>query len=147
LRVSVVAVICFRGEPTIDVIAVSNFQTSGIGRSPRDSVAATVLGKEARPLHAYFIPNFLRQCSNRKKQYGCDGYKQTPFHKSRFPIFKEIELPSKLLHKANNNALKARFYAIGVLTVCLERERERALKVPNCYNRVEPQGYSFPRHV
>jgi len=66
LGVAVEDVICFRREPTIDVIAVSHFQTAGVRRSPRDSVAGAVFGEEARSLHAHFIPEFLRESSNRK---------------------------------------------------------------------------------
>jgi len=49
LRIAVVAVVRFAGEPAIEVITVPNEKTTGICGCPRDPLAATVLRKKPVP--------------------------------------------------------------------------------------------------
>src|SRR5580658_9893302 len=52
LGIAVVAVVCFCGEPAVDVITVADEKPACICGCSRDALAVSVLGEEACPLQA-----------------------------------------------------------------------------------------------
>src|ERR1700733_2485923 len=59
LGVAVITVVCFAGEPAVEVITVTNEKPAGICSCPRDPLAVSVLGKKARALHTDLRPALL----------------------------------------------------------------------------------------
>jgi len=54
LSISIITVIALRRKPAVEVIAVSDRQSTGLGGGPRNSLAAAVFGKESCSLSAHF---------------------------------------------------------------------------------------------
>src|ERR1700728_1984815 len=59
LGIAVVAVVCFRGEPAVDVITVADEKPAAICGCPRDALAVGVLGEKTCPLQTDLRAAFL----------------------------------------------------------------------------------------
>src|ERR1700728_1168287 len=59
LGIAVVAVVCFRGEPAVDVITADGEEPAGICGCPRDALAVSVLGEKTCPLQTDLRAAFL----------------------------------------------------------------------------------------
>src|ERR1700756_359863 len=83
-RIAVVTIVCLGGEPTVDVVAVSDLKSTGLGGCVGDSVSLRVLGEKACALQTDLRPAFLscgpdsHENGKTREQNSCSTHRVTP---------------------------------------------------------------------